>query len=248
MPLHWLVETLIEALLPADCPVCRDALPARSPGGVCASCWERLPPLPPGLCARCADRCEPAEGGIGSCEACTNAPPPFRSTLCVAPFEGTARDILHTFKFDDRPELARPLGARLGEELRASPHAHHLVVSVPQRLWKRRRRGYDPAALLARIAARRAGLQYARSALRKVRRTRDQASLESSVDRLVNLRGAFRVSRRSRNRVAGRNILLVDDILTTGATASECARALRDAGAARVDLAVFARTLRRSKR
>jgi ComF family protein len=162
----------------------------------------------------------------------------------VAPFEGAAREILHCFKFDDQPELARPLGLLMARLLGSQGPIPGLVVPVPQRLLKRRLRGYDPAAMLARTVSRASGIPAGRRVLVKTRHTRDQALLASREERAANIAGAFRVRRMGAGRVRGRRILLVDDVLTTGATGADCARALLEAGAARVDVLVFARTLR----
>src|SRR5207249_4806279 len=119
-----------------------------------------------------------------------------------------------------------------------------LVVCVPQRLWKKRRRGFNPAELLARALARETGLPLARGALRKNRWTPDQAKLSSMQQRAENVNGAFAARRRKAARFAGRRIVLVDDIMTTGATASECARVLLEAGALDVVVLAAARTPR----
>ena len=170
--------------------------------------------------------------------------------MVAAPFEGTAREILHRFKFEDWPELAAPLAGRMTLAALASSgfvDGRPLVVPVPQRLSRRLRRGYNPAGLLAAHAARALSLPCLRRGLVKIRRTRDQASLTDAAMRRVNVVGAFRASRRGSALVCGRPVILVDDVLTTGATASDCARALCDAGALEVRVLVFARTLRRAR-
>ncbi len=120
-----------------------------------------------------------------------------------------------------------------------------LLVPVPQRLSRRLRRGYNPAGLLARRAARSLGLTCLRWGLVKLRATRDQATLADAALRRTNVTGAFRASRPGAAAVCGRAVILVDDVLTTGATAADCARALHDAGARDVRVLAFARTLRR---
>jgi ComF family protein len=119
-----------------------------------------------------------------------------------------------------------------------------VLVPVPQRFWKERRRGYNPAALLASTLGRELRLPVLRRALRKVRWTPDQAALSTAQDRRSNLIGAFRVRPRFRHTLKGRVVLLVDDILTTGATAGECSRVLLRQGTREVVVLTVARTAR----
>jgi predicted amidophosphoribosyltransferase len=175
-------------------------------------------------------------------------------------FEGAVRTMLHLFKFDDRRDLARPLARALLAAL-PSGEAFDVVVPVPLHWTRRLSRGYNQAALLAQRIARARRIPLARRLLVKTRRTGDQAHLDASARRR-NLLGSFSVRTggflngsgtgpwRDRLRRAassppsleGRCVLLVDDVLTTGATAEACARALKHAGAARVFVLAVART------
>ena len=174
------------------------------------------------------------------------------------------RSLLHLFKFDDRRDLARPLAQALLAVLPPG-EAFDLVVPVPLHWTRRLSRGYNQAALLARRVARARGIPVARRLLVKTRRTVDQAHLAAAARR-ANLRGSFEVRsrfpgrrpRRGRRRgppggtggaaaaltrpLAGLRVLLVDDVLTTGATAEACARVLKSAGAAQVFVLAVART------
>lgn len=166
-------------------------------------------------------------------------PPVFRRARAVALYEGTARDLVHRLKYGDRLDLGRAMSQMMigaGAELIAEAD---LVVPVPLhsfRLWRRR---FNQAALLARMIAATATIACDVTALRRVKRTRPQVGL-TRAQRAENLQGAFRVPQAARPRLAGRRVLLIDDVTTTGATGNAASRALLRGGACQVDLLTFA--------
>ena len=168
-------------------------------------------------------------------------PPVYARARAVARFEdGPARKLVHRLKYSDRAELAGPMGrwmARAGAELIAEAD---LVAPIPlhrRRLWRRR---FNQAAALAQVLAQEGARPYDAQALLRVKATRSQVGL-SRAQRSENMQGAFRAAPDAQLR--GRRVLLVDDVLTSGATANAAARALLRAGAAQVDLVVFARVV-----
>jgi ComF family protein len=228
---------------------------------VCLSCWSELRPLRPPFCPLCAlpfprGTIEMIGGARSSaldepCGSCLADPPPFSSARALSEYDGTTRAILHAFKFGGQPGIARTLGRLMAACWLASPGVagpDPIVVPVPQRFWKERARGFNPAGLLARSLAGSLGLPVETRVLRKTRRTADQALLASAGQRQVNVAGAFSVSRLLVGRIHGCRVMLVDDILTTGATAKACARALLDAGARDVVVLAAARPPRDSSR
>ncbi len=235
-----LASALVVALFPADCLLCGEPLPFRQKGSVCLPCWGRLP-WTPGLRLR---------------------PGPLRALLWAADYRGPVRRLVHLLKF----EALDYLGPVLGEEMAArlapllagpsagppdacpasGPPRPDLVVPVPLHWWRRYRRGFNQALLLAGPLARRAGLPLVPRLLVRRRAGRRQLGL-SRRDRLRSLEGCYAVARRALERaggggLAGRTVLLVDDVATTGATLEACARVLRRAGAAAVVGCVLART------
>jgi ComF family protein len=170
-------------------------------------------------------------------------PPVFGRARAVAEYEGTARTLVHRLKYGDRLDLARALGAmmaRAGSELLAEAD---LVVPVPlhwRRLWRRR---FNQASALGEVLARTSGISFDPLILARVRPTRPQVGL-TRPQRRDNLQGAFRVPDAARPRLAGKRVLLVDDVLTTGSTANAASRVLLRAGAAAVDVLAFARVLK----
>ncbi|MBC8253948.1 MAG: ComF family protein [Ardenticatenia bacterium] len=152
-----------------------------------------------------------------------------------------ARQAIHQFKYGNRPSLAAPLASLMADYWAASPLPADLIVAVPLHVARQRERGYNQAHLLAHALSQMVGLPLVTSTLRRTRRTRVQVGLDA-FERQVNVRDAFTCDARPRARgsrlhlptVQGRQILLVDDVYTTGATLEACTMALREAGAARV--------------
>ena len=228
---------LLSYLLPAACAGCGERLGVDQRQGVCLACWRRLAPRPLAACGRCA---EPRATACAECPRCRHRPPPFDWALALWEYGGPARGVVLAFKYGAVPGLARPLahaallaaGARLLEE-RERPH----LVPVPLHPSRLRQRGMNPALELARAIARRADLRVV-SPLERPAASVPQAGLGRAA-RLHNAERSYALARPEE--VFGRSVVLVDDVLTTGATATVCARLLRGAGARRVGVLALAR-------
>jgi ComF family protein len=252
----------LDLVFPAFCPICQAPLGAERRDPLCGGCWRAISRLDPPRCHVCGaasatgtmldgrSRVDSGRAGgddaIGvvphasaPCSTCTAVPPPYEYARSAAVYEGALREALHAFKFSGKRALARPLGdlaaescvAWLTEDIEA-------VVPVPLAWERERERGFNQAALLAGRVARRLDVPTRPRWLTRVRATRPQSDL-SAAERRANVRGAFRAS----PDVAGRHVLVVDDVFTTGATLGECARALRAGGARRVGVLTVARVL-----
>ncbi len=176
----------------------------------------------------------------GRCGLCRLGLNRFDAAYSFGAYEGTLRKLIHVFKYGRVQTLARPLGGLLGAAI-PSGEVFDAVVPMPLHWWRRWRRGFNQAELLAREVARRCGVNVV-DAVRRARATSSQAGLSHS-RRRENVAGAFRVRRP--DRVRGLRVALVDDVMTTGATANACAAALKRAGARRVTLLTLARVDRR---
>jgi len=223
-------------VLPPLCPLCQGA-EALDDEGVCPRCRPLLQDLPAPRCPHCGGVLDGVLEACGECLAAGDLRP-WTLAVSAFPFQGAARELVHRFKYQDQPWLARFLGARLAANWRRHgggilPDA---VVPVPLHPWREFRRGYNQAELLARELARALDRPLA-PCLRRRRWTRQQARL-SGGDRRKNLRDAFRVTRLPGPRPA---LLLVDDVFTTGATLEAAAHALLAAGAGTVMVATVAR-------
>ena len=243
-PLAAGLAALADLLFPPFCAVCGARLGAGCRDPLCASCWAALPRLAPPFCHGCG---APLGAWLSRapepprrCAACRRRAPRWSYARSAGRFEGPLREALHAFKFDGRRALARPLGDLLAETrpwLPAPLDAGAVLVPVPLHPARRRARGFNQAQLLARRVGDAWGLEVV-EAMRRVRPTRPQVEL-SAAERRGNVRGAFAVRRA--DAVVGRHVLLVDDVLTTGATVEECATRLRAAGATGVGVLTVAR-------
>src|SRR5271168_2275061 len=234
-----LARAALDTLYPPTCLACRAATDLH--GALCPRCWSAMRFIERPFCERLGTPFEQDLGqGLLSPQAMAD-PPVFARARAVARFEdGPSRTLAHRLKYSDRAELARPIArwmARAGVDLLADAD---LLTPVPLhalRLWRRR---FNQAAALAAEISRQTGKPCDLSALLRVKATRSQIGL-SRAQRAENVQGAFRAADRAR--VRGLNVVLIDDVLTSGATANAASRALLRAGAKRVDVLVFARVV-----
>lgn len=230
----------LDALLPPQCLNCGEMVD--QPGTLCPACWERVDFIAPPLCACCGTPFELDPGPAALCGLCTVKPPPFARARAVFVYDEPGKGLVLRFKHADRTDMAPTFSrwmARAGAELLAEAE---LVVPVPLHWSRLLRRRYNQAALLANALADLSDTAAAAPRLLiRHRRTASQGTMGRD-ERRRNVRGAFAV--RDPAAAAGRRVLLVDDVLTTGATVGECARMLLQAGAAAVDVLTLARVVR----
>ena len=244
---QWLTAAL-DLVFPPFCPVCAERLGPGRRDPLCGACWSALERLTPPCCRLCglpfgvfpggADD-ETSDAGGRLCGPCRRRRPAWAYARAAARYGDHVRDALHAFKFGGRRALAGPLGALMAELGPALPLAAvDVLVPVPLHPRRLRERGFNQSWLLARRLAAAWGVTARSDVLARRVATAAQTDLGAEARRL-NVRGAFVVRRPEL--VAGRHVLLVDDILTTGATAAECALALRAGGAATVGVVTVAR-------
>jgi ComF family protein len=234
-----LAQAALDTLYPPTCLACRAATDRH--GALCPRCWSTMRFIERPFCERLGTPFEHDLGqGLISPQAMAD-PPAFDRARAVARFEdGPARTLVHRLKYSDRAELAEPIArwmARAGADVLADAD---LLTPVPLhalRLWRRR---FNQAAVLAAEISRETGKPCDLNALRRVKATRSQVGL-SRAQRAENVQSAFRIADGAG--VRGLNVVLIDDVLTSGATANAASRALLRAGAKRVDVLVFARVV-----
>ena len=226
----------LDIVYPAHCPAC--GCGTAEPGVLCGPCWQTIPFIARPYCERLGVPFAIDIGGPLLSPAAIAEPPVFDRARAVALHEGHARAFVHRLKFSDRLDLARPMGrmmAGAGAEVLAGADA---LIPVPLHwtrfVWRR----FNQSAALAEEVGRAAGSPVAHGWLRRTKRTPQQIGL-TRAQRIANLQGAFTVPAAARPLVEGKRLVLIDDVHTTGATLNACARALRRAGAAGVDVITF---------
>jgi ComF family protein len=257
-------SSLFSVLFPSDCRLCGEPLLNISRLPVCLECVASVHPIRGRVCSTCGERVlssyamSDVDGQL-RCPVCRRVERPFAQAVAYGSYEGGLRELVHLLKYNGVRPAAAVLGRMLAEALPALEVAFErarfaqgmfedarvLVIPVPLHRTKRRQRGFNQSELIARAAIKfypAAGrLQLAADLLARTRETESQIGLTSH-QRRENLRGAFAVTRAAE--VTGRDVLLVDDVYTTGTTATECARVLRRAKARNVWVATAARTLK----
>lgn len=256
----WVVRATLDDFVttfyPTDCRICKKPLLRAGVIPVCDDCEDAVLPQTTTLCNRCGELLDmegvryagqfPREGLL--CSRCRMAPPEFERAVAYAVYQDELREMVHLLKYERMAAVAKPLGrllARAIETLESDADRQMLVVAVPLFPSKERERGYNQAVLLADAALSDLNkcrpewiLQPAHGVLRRVKDTRSQFELTPK-GRRRNLQGAFAVTDKAI--LAGREVLLVDDIFTTGATARACAQVLRRGGAEKIWVATVSR-------
>jgi ComF family protein len=239
--LRALLGAAVDAVLPRQCLSCRTEI--SGPGGLCGDCWSGLNFIAAPYCACCGYPFGHDIGADALCAACAAARPAFSRARAALVYDEHSRPPLLAFKHGDRLAGTDAFAGwliRAGAELLEGAD---LLAPVPLHRWRLLRRRYNQAALLGAAVARCAGIAHGPDLLVRVRATPSQGGL-GRLGRVRNVTGAFRVHPRHAASVRGKNVVVIDDVLTTGATASACARALQRSGASRVDVLTLARVVR----
>lgn len=232
---------LLDLALPPQCLAC--SAPVAEPGRLCAACLAEVDLIGEPFCACCGLPFDFETGAGQLCAACMATPPAFTRARSAARYGERIREALLGFKHGDRTDRAEGLARlmlRLGRPWLAEADLIAPVPLHPRRLLARR---YNQAALLAHALAREVGRPAAPDLLVRQRRTRSQGGL-SATARRRNMQGAFRLGAAHTDAVRGARVVIVDDVLTTGATVEACARTLRRAGASEVTVLTVTRVVR----
>ena len=238
------LRALLDFVLPPRCLICGLSTRGASLPWVCQHCLGAVQYITPPTCAQCGQPLAAPAEGIATithrCGVCLLTPPPYDRARAVGLYEGVLRDLIHAMKYQRIYGLVRPLGDLLHQHFSAYWGAclPEALVPVPLHRSRLRSREFDQALALARHVSQSVAIPLWADVLIRHRPTLSQVGL-SAVERRRNIRGAFTVQKPQC--CADKALLLIDDVYTTGATVQECARLLRQAGAARVDVYTLAR-------
>lgn len=231
-------DLVLDALLPPQC-LCCGAMVDRQ-GNLCAPCWSGMRFLEPPCCHACGFPFPHDEGEEALCAACSRRRPDYDRARAVLVYDDHSRALLLRLKHGDRLDGVPAFGqwlARAGALFWADAD---LLLPVPLHRWRLLRRRYNQAALLSRALSQHCGVPSHPDLLKRRRATPSQGG-RSRVGRARNVQGAFAVQEANRPKLHGSHVVLIDDVFTTGATVSACARVLKRHGAARVDVLTMAR-------
>jgi len=231
------LQTVIRALFPPQCLLCETWV--AQAGGLCPDCWRETEFLTGVLC----DSCAAPLPGVGTdvtvqCDTCLSHPPPWRHGRAVMRYTGRGRHLVLALKHSDRTDIAPGAAKMMYRAAKDIVSGDSVFVPVPLHWMRLAKRRYNQSALLAQALARSAGAQVALGALHRPKRTRSLGGLSPDA-RAQELEAAIVVAQPQH--IVGRHVILVDDVLTSGATLRACAQAMTQAGAAQVDVVVLAR-------
>jgi ComF family protein len=237
------LDALVRLLLAPVCVACRRPLERPLLGPVCDACWDGVVTLAPPLCDHCGDQLSSTAGV--RCGRCVRQPPHFAIARSAGLYQGTLREMIHAFKYDRRRVLAVHLARLMAETARPLLETADAVVPVPLHPWRTLHRGFNQADDLAR--------QFRRPVWRVLRRTRTGSAQAGSAQRQrqINVAGAFSarsivftpIPGTTRARLTGATVVLIDDVMTTGATLDACSRVLLEAGVKSVGALTAARAV-----
>jgi len=234
---------LLDFILPTSCSFCNSSVGGSLVPYFCASCWADFSSIDGPVCPRCGKPFDSPETLSHSpdhrCLACRQAPPVFDQALSIGYFEGPLREAIHQFKYRPCRALGKPLAAWMAVNIRPVSYID-CIIPVPLHVARLRQRGFNQALILAHELSRAFSLPLSFDNLKRVRPTRPQVEL-TGTERIKNVAGAFALRRPGE--LKDRDVLLIDDVFTTGATMNECARVLKDAGASRVTALTLARAV-----
>ncbi len=232
----------LNLIFPPLCVSCRARVSEAH--SLCASCWSRVSFIEGSLCASCGTPFEVDPGDETICGACHARPRNFDRAWALLRYDDASKPLILAFKHGDRLDHAPAFARWLERTGRPLLNDAEILVPVPLHRWRLWRRRYNQAAVLAERLAQACGRPHEPLALERRRPTKSQGEMPSAKARRRNVLGAFRVPKGKIGAVKGRNVLIVDDVFTTGATLDACARALKRAGARRVDALALARVVR----
>ncbi len=235
-----MLAAALDFIFPPQCLRCDEHVPAH--GALCVTCWGNVRFISDPACACCGLPFEYDFGENALCGECLKERPPFSRARAVFCYDDHGKNLVLDLKYHDQLQLAPTLGVWLAKAGRDLALSSDVIVPVPLYYWRFVSRRYNQSALLAQSVSQSCGVPWLADGLLRTRKTAPQAGLTRN-QRLDNVRGAFAVNPKHLHEIKGKNILLIDDVLTTGATIAHCTNTLLKAGAMTVNVLTLARTV-----
>jgi ComF family protein len=237
------MQSVLRAIYPAQCIGCGTVV--LDEAALCPACWRETPFIRGSACVKCGAPLPGEAPGdeAAECDDCMATPRPWETGAAALVYEGVARRLVMALKHGDRHDLVRPFAGWMAARLRCAHDARTLIVPVPIHWRRLLRRRFNQSALLARSLARQTGAVHAPDALHRIRNTAPQEGMTVE-ERTALQTGAIVPHPRRGHILKGRHVLIVDDVMTSGATLSAAASAARSAGARRVDTLTLARVVK----
>lgn len=237
----WTLSNLLDLLFPPQCLNCDTIVPTH--GTLCMGCWQKIQFISDPVCAACG---LPFDYDIGShalCGQCLHVRPSYTHARAVFRYDEHSHKLITRFKYSDQTGFAKTYGVWLAKAGTDLLKQTDIIIPVPMHYFRFVRRHFNQSALLAQELARKTGIDYIPDALWRHKYTIPQLGL-SKKGRKDNVKGAFSINRRYAETIKNKNILLVDDVMTTGSTIEQCAKTLLKSDAMRVNILTLARTVR----
>jgi ComF family protein len=228
---------IVNFFFPPQCLSCNVIVPKH--GALCTTCWHKVRFISAPMCECCGLPFSLADAGP-RCAECLHTPPAFARARSALVYDDGSSILITRFKYSDLPQFGEVYGQWVAHAARELVSESDVVIPVPLHLWRFVSRRYNQSAIIALALAKTTGLPTWLEGLTRTRPTAHQTGL-SRKERANNVRGAFIVTPKYQEQIRGKNVLLVDDVYTTGATLNACATALLKAGALRVNVATLAR-------
>ncbi len=230
---------ILNLLFPPQCLNCDVRVPTH--GTLCLSCWQKIQFISDPMCDCCGLPFDYDIGNKALCAQCMQKLPPYAHIRSVFRYDENSRKLITRFKYSDHTQFANIYGAWLakaGENLLADTD---IIIPVPLHYFRFVQRHFNQSALLAGFLSKKSGIKAIPDALKRNRHTTPQTGLNRS-QREKNVKGAFVINLRYKATIKGKNILLIDDVMTTGSTIEQCTKTLLKAGAMKVNILTLART------
>jgi ComF family protein len=235
-----MLKAALDFVFPPQCLHCDGHVPEH--GTLCVACWQAVRFISDPVCACCGLPFPHDFGAEALCGDCLKERPQFSRARSVFCYDEHGKSLVLNLKYHDQLQMAPTLGTWLAKAGRDLVTASDVIVPVPLYYWRFVSRRYNQSALLSRVVSDASGVPWCGDALVRTRKTQPQAGL-TRAQRLDNVRSAFRANPKHAPSLKGKTVLLVDDVMTTGATIAQCAHALIKGGAMSVNVLTLARTV-----